>query len=115
MKRLLFLLAAAAIPLAAQTLSCVSIADTIYAVGSPLPAKMSGTIDLSLGYTATDGAFTVVESAGRQTVAAGALAACPVPGYYTASYSVRLQAPMTGTSSFDRYWVITTGVTGPYA
>ena len=114
MKRLITLAFFAALQLAAQP-ACQQIADTLYGVGTESPIKANGTIDLSLGYTTIDGSFTVVQSIGRQTITNGTLATCPPPGLYQANYTLRKSAPLTGTTSFTRYWVIPTGGSGPYS
>lgn len=115
MKRLLVLslLGSIAASAFAQTPACTTVTDTLYVVGVSAPILANGTIDLTLGYTAADGSFVILQSAGRQTIATGTLSTCLAPGTYSAQYSMRKTAPLTGTTSFTRYWVVpATG--GPY-
>jgi hypothetical protein len=59
-KLLLFAIAAfACAPLFAQPV-CTTVSDSVYSVGVAAPVLMTGTIDLSLGYSAADGSFVVV-------------------------------------------------------
>jgi hypothetical protein len=97
----------------AQTPGCTQIVDTIYAMGVSVPVTMTGTIDLTLGYFASDGSFVIVASAGRQTIVAGALSACLPPGSYTAKYIIDKTPPLTGTSTATAYWTVPASG-GPY-
>lgn len=92
--------------LGAQTPSCIQIQDTLYSAGVTGPVPMNGTIDLTLGYSALNGAFVVVQSQARQTITAGIVNTCLVPGIYSALYTVRRPAPMTGSLTFTRYWIV---------
>jgi hypothetical protein len=97
----------------AQTPSCIQITDTLYTVGVSAPVPMTGTIDISLGYTASDGALVIAQSGMRRTVAAGVVNVCLPPGAYTAQYSVKRPVPLTGTISFTRFWAVPSSG-GPY-
>lgn len=111
MKTLIVALLASA-PIFAQP-ACVSVSDVIYSVGVSTPAAMNGSLDISLGYSATDGAFVVTQSAARLTIVNGVLSVCLAPGNYASVYSVRRPAPLTGSVTSTRYWVIPSSG-GPY-
>jgi len=88
----------------------IAIYDTaIYSING----LMTGTIDLTLGYTTANGGFTVQQSVGRVAVTAGVLSKCVAPGTYRADYIVPRGGGLTGNTTFTRYWTVATSG-GPY-
>lgn len=113
MRRFLLIALAACAPMCAQIPACIQIVDTVFSIGIATPTLMTGTISLSLGYSAASGGFVITQSAAQLTITNGVLNTCLVPGVYLASYQVKRPAPMTGTTQSTRYWVIPT-IGGPY-
>jgi hypothetical protein len=95
----------------AQGPTCTQITDQIPALGVAIPGWMTGTIDLSLGYSLADGTYLFPAHSARITVTNGAVSSCLPPGYYTVSYSVRKPAPLTGSVTSTRFWTVPS--TGP--
>ncbi|HVW09925.1 MAG TPA: hypothetical protein VHC90_15155 [Bryobacteraceae bacterium] len=93
---------------------CIQISQTLYVAGGIRPALMNGTITLSIGYTAQDGAFTVVQSEAPIPIVGGHLSTCqPAGSSIQAHYSVTPTPPLTKTEEYDRYWKIPPSG-GPY-
>ncbi|HEX4138373.1 MAG TPA: hypothetical protein VHY84_27430 [Bryobacteraceae bacterium] len=94
-------------PLRAQSPPpCTTLSDTLYSITSASPGPMTGTIDVSQTYSNPIGALLVVPITARITVVAGVVSWCGPPGNYAAFYTVRKAAPLTGNTTFTRYWTM---------
>ncbi len=112
MRAVVLWLAAAAAAIA--QVPCIQISQTLYVAGGSRPALMNGTITLSIGYTAQDGDFTVVQSEAPLTIAGGHLSTCqPAGASIEAHYSINPTPPLTKKIEYDRYWTMPASG-GPY-
>lgn len=103
----IFLFLALAISLHAQ--SCVSIVDTLYAIGPAGPVLANGSIFIQMGNFISDGSFRIVQSVTTLNIVSGAIATCLPPSIYKATYTIKnTQAP------YSTYWFIPNNVSGPY-
>jgi hypothetical protein len=93
--------------------ACTQITDQIPTIGVAAPGWMTGTIDLSLGYSQGDGAYLFPALSARLTVANGVVDTCQPAGTYSVLYSTRRPPPLTGVTTAPRVWTVpVTG--GPY-
>ena len=91
--------------------ACTTITGPVYQIGAAVPMLLlnGSVIDITLAYTPATGP---TQSAARITTSAGTFSACLTPATYTATYTVRLPAPMGGTDTYTRTWTVPGG--GPY-
>jgi hypothetical protein len=116
MRTTLLLAISACLPLLAQSPpACVSIVDTIGALGPGTTGLMTGTITLTLTYTPVVAGVSIPQGSTDIPITNGALSTCqPSGAQLTATYSVRRTgSAQTGSITSVRYWTIPASG-GPY-